>query len=1108
MLQLGGLENTPPTTNQSANRFKVAKNVSFNKSFQITPRPPLQAFTENTNVSLWTHITNYSLDSEMLKFGIDTDSSMLRKAYKNSTLVPSYRSLGVDSVDATFKRNFSDQSFEFNRVKYVLMGAGTTYSTLYKYDGKEISSAGIGVPYFFPRPNKFNVGEVAYSTTGSKYIKVVSHAMDFQGNQITSDTVSYATDGKSQRFDGMAFGNGVFVGVGDSNISYSYDGVLWDSNVRYNQNSDVIWRSVTYSQIAGSPYFVAVGTIGGGAGTSTIAISHNGLDWRFMNAIFDGVFASFNYNLKSVAWSSTLNLFCVAGSDGFSGQSIVATSPDAKAWTIVYSSTTDWAEVGVNSTGFVVLNSAGTTTNGAITSTNGTVWTLRTILAGVWESLTFGNGVWVAVASSGTNRIMTNTDPFSATAWVARTAPVGSDWRSVVYGEQTISSTKRAFIAVSLSGLAMYSLDGITWVALTTPVINYGASAYGIVSTKGVFTFGGISKVSYTGFADTVTVPSTITETTCPVTIKLDLSSDITLVNNFLFATKNASYYEEENGKNDPYFYGKATYASGTNQFNLTTLDVPTDFWGINGLGTAGNIYVIRLINFNYTPSIGAAAKRYSAIAYKVKPGGTSFYGDFLAYNSDTLIWDTLNGNNVPEASGIFSAGRRFFTVWAASSENGIYYFKGVATGACDKLNIYSSAVIYYFDVASTVLENRVYRVSNLPFSIAPALNDWYDIYSAKYSFNEISLSEKMVALTSYQSSLIIATEDLIYFSDATSGGSFEMTAGTSSVKIGDSEHGNITSVVGTKDFLIVSRERKVYMVAGALDTAQYRVQEIPGISIGAYSNSSMLEIDGNVYMLTSTGIWWINAANAKLISDNISLNFKTYLKNYNVLQPQEESDCVIFDMKDFPTNAWDTTAEAKFIISAYDSYRGLIVFSNNSSDLCGSSLVFHLNNQEWTNWNSYDGDSYFISAMTFFNGVLYVASYNDTYNKARFAEEETDPNVFQYDYFSRSSPRLVTTWITAGEPSLEKQVLQLKIFGRMLSDLNIKHYNNWDITTPITNTTYKHTNDYLFYHKQRLNSSKALAYSVEISSTANGESFWIEGLEVELDIIQAGMKK
>ncbi len=111
MLQLGGLENTPPTTNQSANRFKVAKNVSFNKSFQITPRPPLQAFTENTNVSLWTHITNYSLDSEMLKFGIDTDSSMLRKAYKNSTLVPSYRSLGVDSVDATFKRNFSDQSF-------------------------------------------------------------------------------------------------------------------------------------------------------------------------------------------------------------------------------------------------------------------------------------------------------------------------------------------------------------------------------------------------------------------------------------------------------------------------------------------------------------------------------------------------------------------------------------------------------------------------------------------------------------------------------------------------------------------------------------------------------------------------------------------------------------------------------------------------------------------------------------------------------------------------------------------------------------------------------------------------------------------------------------
>ena len=74
----------------------------------------------------------------------------------------------------------------------------------------------------------------------------------------------------------------------------------------------------------------------------------------------------------------------------------------------------------------------------------GTTWTIRTSAAdNQWRSLTYGNGLFVAVAGSGTdNRVMTSPDGIT---WTSRTSAANNIWTSVTYGNGL-------FVAVAWSG--------------------------------------------------------------------------------------------------------------------------------------------------------------------------------------------------------------------------------------------------------------------------------------------------------------------------------------------------------------------------------------------------------------------------------------------------------------------------------------------------------------------------------------------------------------------------------------------------------------------------------------------------------------------------------
>jgi hypothetical protein len=96
-------------------------------------------------------------------------------------------------------------------------------------------------------------------------------------------------------------------------------------------------------------------------------------------------------------------------------------------------------------------------------------WTSQTSAAdNMWRSVTFGNGLFVAVAQSGSgNRVMTSPDGM---AWTSQTSAADNSWNSVTFGNDL-------FVAVAVYGSGsgdsvMTSSDGMAWTSRAAATDN------------------------------------------------------------------------------------------------------------------------------------------------------------------------------------------------------------------------------------------------------------------------------------------------------------------------------------------------------------------------------------------------------------------------------------------------------------------------------------------------------------------------------------------------------------------------------------------------------------------------------------------------------------
>jgi len=116
-----------------------------------------------------------------------------------------------------------------------------------------------------------------------------------------------------------------------------------------------------------------------------------------------------------------------------------------------------------------------------MTSPDGITWTIRTSAAdNNWYGVTYGNGLFVAVADTGVgNRVMTSPDGIT---WTIRTSAADNNWYSVTYGNGL-------FVAVAYSGVG-------------NRVMTSGKQDYQIISHDNIYQ-GGMSIFGNVGFGTT-----------------------------------------------------------------------------------------------------------------------------------------------------------------------------------------------------------------------------------------------------------------------------------------------------------------------------------------------------------------------------------------------------------------------------------------------------------------------------------------------------------------------------------------------------------------------------------------------------------------------------
>ena len=333
----------------------------------------------------------------------------------------------------------------------------------------------------------YDVGaqSVAITENGSFTIRNASAqkllALDSLGNlslagSLFTKGISWksATPSASIIWDGVAYGNGLFVAVANTattnSIMTSPDGTNWTS--RTSPISTGL-NAITY----GHGLFVAVSSSG-----NDVITSPDGVNWTLRTSpVGQWVAVTYGNGTFDASGSNSVNM----------------TSPDGVNWTSHPAlSTTDWKDITYGNGKFVAVASGGSAT--IATSPNGVTWTSATSSVANLYGVTYGNGMYVAVSNTATTSANIVTSP-DAVTWTARTSVPSAQWYKVTYGNGL-------FIAVAnTSGVntIMTSPDGINWTSRTAPTTN-GLS--GITYGNGTFVGVGGSLVFTSGSPEIETV--------------------------------------------------------------------------------------------------------------------------------------------------------------------------------------------------------------------------------------------------------------------------------------------------------------------------------------------------------------------------------------------------------------------------------------------------------------------------------------------------------------------------------------------------------------------------------------------------------------------------
>lgn len=252
--------------------------------------------------------------------------------------------------------------------------------------------------------------------------------------------------GTNEDLFGVTFANSMFVAVGGT-ILTSLDGITWTSRDS-GLNADQYGITPRLKEVAfGNSVFVAVGDSG------TILTSPNGVNWTKRSNPLSGT----NESLYGVAFGNST--FVAVGTSNK-----ILTSPDGRSWTAQNVEEYGWQDVTFGKSTFVAVGNGPILTSPdgiAWTKRSKPLPKKRDIkqsfgMSKLLNEIIFGNSTFVAVGGFGT--ILTSKDGISwTTQTIRKAAKVGSFLSGVAFGNST-------FVAVGWpSGPILTSKDGIAW---------------------------------------------------------------------------------------------------------------------------------------------------------------------------------------------------------------------------------------------------------------------------------------------------------------------------------------------------------------------------------------------------------------------------------------------------------------------------------------------------------------------------------------------------------------------------------------------------------------------------------------------------------------------
>lgn len=308
--------------------------------------------------------------------------------------------------------------------------------------------------------------------------------------------------------------------------------------------------------------------------------------------------------------------------------------------------------------GLYVAVSAGlpSSVNSIMASQDGITWSLRTgPRADFWNAVTYGNGLFVAVTSNisyTTSAVMTSPD---GSNWTVRTTPVGNYY--------CVTYANGLFVAGGNPGQIITSPDGITWTARTSGTTR---TLQSITYANGLY----VAVCTTSGSGDQViTSPDGITWTTRTAAAASTWYS-VAYGNGLFVAVGSGNATEQVMTSPDGITWTART--SAYNQVWAAVVFAAGQFVAVGGdvTGSAANQVMVSVDGINWTLRAASSAANWCGLVYGnhqlVAIAGTNGPPTYQVMTSpDTVLW----------AQGVYSDPQESGSRWVMMAARDTVYF-------------------------------------------------------------------------------------------------------------------------------------------------------------------------------------------------------------------------------------------------------------------------------------------------------------------------------------------------------------------------------------------------------------------------------------------------